>query len=670
MSSSELTLPAAGARAGTATGRRRRAGVGGRLLASELRLVLTRRKNLVLLGILALVPILLGIAVKVSAPSNGEGPPFLSQITDNGLFLVFTSLTVTLPLFLPLAVAVASGDAIAGEAQSGTLRNLLVVPVGRTRMLVVKYAGILAYGVVAVITVAVVGLLTGLVLFPHGSVLLLSGSTISYGGAVWRAILVAGYVAVMLAGVAAIGLFLSTLTEVPMAALAGVAVLVIAVQIAGSVPQIAVVHPYLFTDPWLSFGDLLRAPVSWAGPATGSSSSSPTSRCSAAPPGRGSPPRTSPADAPATTSNGGTSGAVARTLAGVSEMAAVRLPGGRRVEQVRVPAPAPGHGQVLLRVRASSICGSDIRAIYREHLGKGPEAYQGVIAGHEPCGEVVEVGPGCRDRRVGDRVVVYHIAGCGLCEQCRAGYLIGCTSPARAAYGWQRDGGHAEYLLADEVTCLPLPEPLTFADGALVSCGFGTAYEGLLRLGISGRDRLLVTGLGPVGLAACQLGRALGAREVIGVDVVESRLELARSLGLVDYAVPAGDAAADTVAELTGGAGCETTIDCSGSAAGRLLALRSTRTFGRCAFVGEGGELTFPVSDLLIHHQVTLHGSWVTSLAHMGELLERLVRWDLHPELVVTDRFPLADADAAYRVADAGAGGKVVIEPAAGAVLR
>src|SRR5919112_6540353 len=158
------------------------------------------------------------------------------------------------------------------------------------------------------------------------------------------------------------------------------------------------------------------------------------------------------------------------TTAGAT-MRGVVLPGNRQIEWRDVDVPVPGPRQVLVRVRASSICGSDIRAIYREHLGTGPEAYQGVIAGHEPCGQVVTVGPGTRRLQPGDRVVVYHIAGCGVCEECRSGYMIGCTSPRRAAHGWQRDGGHAEYLLADEPTCILLPEPLTFVDGALVSCG-------------------------------------------------------------------------------------------------------------------------------------------------------------------------------------------------------
>jgi len=345
----------------------------------------------------------------------------------------------------------------------------------------------------------------------------------------------------------------------------------------------------------------------------------------------------------------------------VTSMRGVLLPGDSTVEPVTREVPEPGHGQVLLAMRASSICGSDIRAIYREHLGRGPEAYQGVVAGHEPCGQVVAVGPGCRRLTEGDRVVVYHISGCGLCEQCRSGYLIGCTDPSRAAYGWQRDGGHADYLLADETTCLTMPDSLSFVDGALVSCGFGTAYEALLRLGVSGRDSLLVTGLGPVGLAAAMLARAMGVGPIVGTDVSEERLRLAGDLGLVDDAVLADDGAADRVVELSGGRGYTATLDASGNATARHLALSSTATWGRCAFVGEGGDVGFDVSPMMIHKQVTLHGSWVTSVSHMADLIGHLDRWDLHPERIVTDTFTLDDADKAYQLADRGTSGKVVI---------
>ena len=157
--------------------------------------------------------------------------------------------------------------------------------------------------------------------------------------------------------------------------------------------------------------------------------------------------------------------AIAETMTGVV------LPGDSTVEFREYPVPRPVRGQVLLSMRASSICGSDIRAIYREHLGKGPEAYQGVIAGHEPCGQVVMAGPECQRLGPGDRVTIYHISGCGICDECRRGYQIGCHGPGRAAYGWQRDGGHAPYLLANEVDCIQLPDWLSYVDGACAPAG-------------------------------------------------------------------------------------------------------------------------------------------------------------------------------------------------------
>jgi ABC-2 type transport system permease protein len=233
-----------------------------RLFRSEVRLVMGRRRNLALIAVLCCFPVLIGFAVHHSPATPGDGPPFLSQVTDNGLFLVFTSLTVLLPFFLPLAVAVTSGESVAGEASIGTLRNLLVVPVSRTRLLVVKYLASVVFAFVCVAAVALVGVVVGLLLFPHGSVTLLSGTTVSYAEALWRSLLVLGYVTAMLAGLAAIGLFVSTLTEVPIGAMAATAVLAIISQIADSIPQISAIHPYLFSHPWMRFGDVLRSPMS------------------------------------------------------------------------------------------------------------------------------------------------------------------------------------------------------------------------------------------------------------------------------------------------------------------------------------------------------------------------------------------------------------------------
>lgn len=327
-----------------------------------------------------------------------------------------------------------------------------------------------------------------------------------------------------------------------------------------------------------------------------------------------------------------------------------------------MPDPEPGPGQVLVRVEASTICGSDIRAIYREHLGVGAEAYRGVIAGHEPSGQIVATGPGCRRFRVGDRVALYHIAGCGLCRDCRAGYMISCTSPERAAYGWQRDGGHAPFLLAEERTCVALPDELTYLDGACVACGFGTAFEAVSRAAISGRDAVLVTGLGPVGLAVGLLAKALGSQLVVGADIAEDRLALALELGCVDAVVAANGAAAAALRGLSAD-GFDVSVDCSGTSAGRLLGVESARRWGRCVLVGEGGRFDVPASETLIHNQLMVIGSWVTSIGRMEELMGLLVRWGLHPESTVTHRFGLADAAEAYAVADAGRSGKVALVP-------
>lgn len=350
-----------------------------------------------------------------------------------------------------------------------------------------------------------------------------------------------------------------------------------------------------------------------------------------------------------------------RGVAMASRMKGALLPGNSTVELAEFPVPEPGHGEVLIRIKSSTICGSDIRAIYREHLGRGPEGYQNVIAGHEPAGEIVAAGSGLRRFRVGDRVVVYHISGCGVCYDCRRGYMISCTSPRRAAYGWQRDGGMAEYLLAEEKDLVPLPDSLSYTDGAQVACGFGTVFEALEKVGISGAHRVLVTGLGPVGLATAMLARALGARTIIGTDLSAERARLARSLDLVDATLEGSAATVEAVLDLTDGHGVERSIDCSGNDSARQLAVRATREWGRVAFVGEGGSLSLVPSPDLIHGQKTIYGSWVTSIWRMEELVERLVAWDLHPDRLVTHRFSLERASEAYALMAGGRCGKVAV---------
>ena len=172
--------------------------------------------------------------------------------------------------------------------------------------------------------------------------------------------------------------------------------------------------------------------------------------------------------------------------------------------------------------------------------------------------------------------------------------MISCTSEKyRRAYGWQRDGGMAEYLIAEEKDLVLLPDELSYVDGAQVACGFGTVYEGLEKIGISGNDAVLITGLGPVGLATGMLCRALGARQIIGIDVVEERMQIARELGLCDEVLPAGPDNVAAVKGLTGGAGVERAVDCSANPEARATAIRSTRKWGKIVLLGEGGSVAF-----------------------------------------------------------------------------
>lgn len=234
------------------------------LMQSELKVLFGRRRTWALLLALAAIPILIAVAVRLSSGvPSGRGPAFLDRITQNGLFVAFTAMLVSVPLFLPLTVGVVAGDTIAGEANMGTLRYLLVAPAGRVRLLLVKYAAALAFCIVAPLTVALAGAAIGAALFPVGPVTLLSGDVIQPPEAAVRMLLIAAYMAVSLAGLSAIGLFLSTLTVVPVGAMAATVVVSVVSQIADQLPQLEWLHPWLFSHYWLGFGDMLRQPVLW-----------------------------------------------------------------------------------------------------------------------------------------------------------------------------------------------------------------------------------------------------------------------------------------------------------------------------------------------------------------------------------------------------------------------
>jgi threonine dehydrogenase-like Zn-dependent dehydrogenase len=219
----------------------------------------------------------------------------------------------------------------------------------------------------------------------------------------------------------------------------------------------------------------------------------------------------------------------------------------------------------------------------------------------------------------------------------------------------------ADYMIAEEKDLIALPDELSYADGAQVACGFGTVYEGIEKIGINGNHAVLIMGLGPVGLAAAALCRKLGAQQIIGVDLVDERLRLARRLGLCDNTLLFGAENVSQIKELTGGFGVERAVECSANAAARATAIRATRKWGKMVFIGEGGSFEINPSPDMIHDQKTLYGSWVTSTWLMEELVERLVRWDLHPADIITHRFALHQAAEAYALMASGKCGKVAV---------
>jgi len=238
-----------------------------RFFRSELRLVYGRPRNLALLGVLAAIPVFLGVVFRftISDDQGVGGPPFLNQLAGNGVFLALVVMPLMLAVILPLAISVVAGDCIAGEASHGTLRGLLTVPAGRTRLLTVKYAVITVFALGACLQVTAVSLIMGLILFHTGPVTLLSGTTVSLGAGVLRILIVALYAAAAMAALGAVGLAASTLTEHPVGAIAGLVVIVVGSEIADTVPQLSAVHPYLPTHWWLSFDGVLTTPVDWSG---------------------------------------------------------------------------------------------------------------------------------------------------------------------------------------------------------------------------------------------------------------------------------------------------------------------------------------------------------------------------------------------------------------------
>ena len=335
--------------------------------------------------------------------------------------------------------------------------------------------------------------------------------------------------------------------------------------------------------------------------------------------------------------------------------------GNRKLEIRDFPDPTPGPGDVVLAIKASGMCGSDLhpyRAAGNAAAALGLGAGGPVIAGHEPCGVVAAVGAGVDRSLVGQRVMNHHYKGCGRCKHCRLGWSQLCRHGI-TVYGMTGHGGHAAYMVAPASTCVPMPDEISFEEGASISCGTGTAYGALKRIDVSGRDTLAVFGQGPVGLSATMLGRAMGAR-VIAIDVVPERLTLARELGAESVINAKDTDAVKAIHDLTHGEGAETTMDCSGTSEGRLGALQSAGTWGRVAFVGEGGQTTIDVSKHMLRRQLTVHASWTFSAVGQEECARFIADRKIPLKRLLTHRFEVEQAEAAYRLFDTQTTGKGV----------
>ncbi len=347
-------------------------------------------------------------------------------------------------------------------------------------------------------------------------------------------------------------------------------------------------------------------------------------------------------------------------------MKGVVFAGDRTIEFREFPDPTPGPGEVVLEIKASGMCGSDLK-LYRAGPGEAAKALGigesgAVIAGHEPCGVVAAVGPGVSERqaRIGQRVMVHHYRGCGVCPHCSTGWMQLCVDGVAEVYGVTGHGAHAPYMKCPARTLVGLPDELSFETGAAISCGTGTAWGALQRLGLTGDQTIAVFGQGPVGLSATQLAAAMGAR-VIALDISDERLDRAKAFGadVVINPTSTPDVVA-AIREVTHGLGAHATLDASSSSAARRQSVQSVRTWGKACFVGEGGDVTLDVSPDILRRQVTIIGSWTFSTVGQAECATYVADRRIDVDHLFTDRWKLDQADEAYKLFDRQTSGKGV----------
>ena len=329
-------------------------------------------------------------------------------------------------------------------------------------------------------------------------------------------------------------------------------------------------------------------------------------------------------------------------------MKAVFLPGNKRVELRAVEVPSPGPGEVLVQVKASCICRSDL-SLYYGNAVVGGEAAGKCVTGHEPAGIIAATGAGVKRFKAGDRVAVYLAVGCGVCAACRMGNFFLC--PDWRCLGFTADGGNAEYLVVPERNCLRIPNSISYVAAAISTDAFGTLYSACRKLGVDGAKAIGIWGLGPMGSSGVLAAKALGGR-VVALDPIAERRRFAEDLGADLTLDPAAPDAREKLDVFAGPLGLDAAIDCSGQPAAQNMALDSVRRLGRVAFVGESRETTIHPSDQLIRKQLTLIGSWYFNIAEYDEIIAVLTGKHIDLERLATHRFSIDEAETAFRLFD------------------
>lgn len=334
-------------------------------------------------------------------------------------------------------------------------------------------------------------------------------------------------------------------------------------------------------------------------------------------------------------------------------MRGVIFEGNRKASIREFPDPKAGPGEAVIQIKASGLCGTDL------HRYRGDDPVT-MITGHEPCGVIAELGTGSPETlKVGDRVMCHHYSGCGICEICSMGYEQLCPTGHVTYGGGTGHGANADYILVPSRTLVHLHDSLSFEEGAAISCGTGTAWNGLQKMNISGRDTVVVFGQGPVGLSGTLSAKSMGAR-VIGVDVVSERLELSKELGADHVVNASNDDPVAAILELTSGLGASASLETSGNPTARQQVLQCLAPFGRCCYVGVGGPAEIDFNRDVIFKVITIFGSWTFSKAELIEISRFFVETRAPLSKLITHRYSLDQAEEAFQEFDSSTTGKCV----------